>query len=317
MRLAVLDLGTNTFHLLLAEIHEKNFTILKREKVAVKIGEKGISMGIINREAQQRALRAINYFMFIINEYKVDKIRAIGTSAFRNAHNRTELVQVIESIIGTKVEIISGDKEAYYIFKGVCLAVDLKNYKALIMDIGGGSVEFMVSIFGDCVWKASFEIGGQRLMDNFHQIDPIPLENVLALNNYLDTCLSPLSSEIEKFNPTVLIGSSGSFDTLVEIYKKTTQPDFFIESVSNAVLPKAAFLSIYENLLPLTRNQRMLIPGMIELRVDMIVVACIVINWVLKKVDSNDIIVSTFSLKEGVLSEEIEKLCFDMQNKTI
>lgn len=316
MRVAVVDLGTNTFHLVIADLSADKFEIIHREKIAVKIGENGISKGVISQEAQQRALNTLEHYQSVILAYDVQKTRAIATSAFRNAVNGYEFALSIKDKLGFEVEIISGDDEALFIFQGVKLASSLDQKKALIVDIGGGSVEFIIGIYGQNVWQRSFEIGGQRLLDMFHQTDPIPLQNVELLKSFLNTKLKALFEAIETHQPDFLVGSSGSFDTLAEIFQKETSPDFNIENEKTSILPQEVFQSIYESILPKNKAERLMIPGMIALRADMIVVACVLIDTLLKKMPNNPILVSTFALKEGVLKQEMDSLAFDFQNNS-
>ncbi|MFQ3575631.1 MAG: exopolyphosphatase [Cytophagales bacterium] len=316
MRIAVVDLGTNTFHLLIADLSNGHFEIIYREKTAVKIGKNGISKGLISDEAQFRALQTLEHFQTLINSYNVSKTRSIATSAFRNAVNGFEFANTIKDKIGFEIEIISGDDEASFIYEGVNLATNLCQKKALVVDIGGGSVEFIIGINGKKVWQRSYEIGGQRLMDMFHQKDPIPNANIDLLKSYLNTKLASLFDAINDFNPEYLVGSSGSFDTLAEIYQRETRPDFDIEKEKTTLLPVEVFYSIHQSILKKNKEERLKIPGMIELRADMIVVASILIETLLRRLPQNPILVSTFALKEGVLKQELDILAFDFQNNS-
>ena len=179
-RVAVLDLGTNTFNIVIAEGNQKEFQILYEEKVAVKIGRGGIQQKIIIQEAQQRALKAMQYYQDILQNYQVDleNVYAFATSAFRNAQNGEDLAALITEITGIEVPIISGAQEATYIYQGVNHALDLSERTNLIMDIGGGSVEFIIANKNRIFWKRSYEIGAQRLWTKFMKNDPIDTVNL-------------------------------------------------------------------------------------------------------------------------------------------
>ena len=156
-RIAILDLGTNTFHLLIASLSDRHFEIIVKEKIPVKIGEGGINRAVISRGAKVRALSAVEKFKKIIEENAASEVMAFATSAIRSASNGTELLNDIYNATGIKAKIINGNQEAQYIFNGVRQAVDLGDTISLIMDIGGGSVEFIIGNVHTLLWKRSFE----------------------------------------------------------------------------------------------------------------------------------------------------------------
>lgn len=299
-RVAVLDLGTNTFNLLLAEINEENYSIFYSDKIPVIIGQDGINEGVISCEAEERALAALRTFKIVIEKEKVHKIYGYATSAFRNAANGKALKNRIKAETGFDIHIISGAVEAQYIYYGVRDALNIGPSPALIMDIGGGSVEFIIGTNKKVLWKRSYEIGAQRLLDIFHHIDPIPREEVANLENYFEETLSELFREIRNHNVRTVIGSSGSFDTLSEIYCAENNILFDHED-PEFLLDLEAYFDIHDELLRKNRPERLKIPGMLEMRVDMIVVASCLINFILRKFNIKNIRVSSHSLKEGML----------------
>lgn len=293
-------MGTNTFHLMLATISDKGFTINHREKVPAKIGVGGINEGYITDEGIARAIKAMKGFKETIHEAGIETAMAFGTSAFRNARNGNEVVKKIESETGIKTQIISGLREAEYIYNGARAAIDLGFEKSLIMDIGGGSVEFIIGNEKEIFWSHSVEIGGQRLLEKFQKHDPITPSEVDTLFDFFHHELILLFEALRSHNPKTLIGSSGTFDTLSDIYcLKNNIP---LEDTAETPFDIKAFGDIYEELLIKDRSARMLVPGMIEMRVDMIVVACCLIKFLLGKHDFDRVRVSSYSLKEGILA---------------
>jgi exopolyphosphatase / guanosine-5'-triphosphate,3'-diphosphate pyrophosphatase len=183
----------------------------------------------------------------------------------------------------------------------------LNEQTALIMDIGGGSVEFIICNDQEIFWKRSFEVGAQRLMDRFFKTDPMPMESITAEKNYLADKLRPLTEAIAQYKPTKLIGSSGTFDTLCDIdalRKGDTSRQQTIPPSSKLSIPD--FYSIHEDLLCKTHDERLAIPGMLEMRVDMIVLASIVVDFVLETYNLQEIRVSSYALKEGVLQQMLK-----------
>jgi exopolyphosphatase/guanosine-5'-triphosphate,3'-diphosphate pyrophosphatase len=304
-KIAVIDLGTNTFHILIAGTEADTVEVLHREKVAVKIGEGGINDQIIIEEAQARAITALKHFKKVADAFGTDEIYATATSAIRNASNRNEITNRIFEETGIHVKVISGEEEAELIYGGVKKAMHLTGSKSLIMDIGGGSVEFIIADNHKSYYKQSFEIGAQRMLDLFHHHDPILPGEVERLQNYLEENLRPLSQAIALLKPITLIGSSGSFDTLSDIYCQTSNISRD-EEATEYPLTIESFFRIYEELLRKNREERLQIPGMIPLRVDMIVVACCLIDFTLKNYQIENIRVSAYALKEGLLDRVIQ-----------
>ncbi len=306
-KVAIIDMGTNTFHLLIAEADEMGYNITSRERLAVKIGMGGINQGIITAAGLQRAMVAMQSFKNTIEHEGVQKVYAFGTSALRNALNGKDVANQIKSITGIEVNIISGDEEAEFIFEGVKSALGLGTEKSLVIDIGGGSVEFIIGNNDHVFWKESIEIGAQRLIEKFQQHDPITLEEIEVLKHYFQETLTSLFEALNIHQPSVLVGSSGTFDTLSDIFCIKHDIHKTAEEIETP-LSIAGFYEIYAELLEKNRAQRMMIPGMIEMRVDMIVVACCLIKYLLENHNFNRIRVSTYSLKEGVLSSLINKI---------
>ncbi len=306
-KIAIIDMGTNTFHLLIAEAIGSGYQITFRERLAVKIGQGGINNRVITDEGLHRALLAMQSFQNTIEQRDIKKVYAFGTSALRNAQNCDEVVAKIKAVTGIDSTIISGDLEAEYIYYGVRSALDMGKDKSLIVDIGGGSVEFIIGDNSTIYWKQSFEIGAQRLLEKFQKNDPISLEEINSLNDYFGETLKPLYEALSKFKCSVLVGSSGTFDTLSDIFCLKYDIHKTAEEVETP-LSLPGFYDIYHDLLNKNRSQRLIIPGMIEMRVDMIVVASCLVHYLLQHHPFERIRVSTYALKEGVLASLIEAL---------
>ena len=191
-KIAIIDMGTNTFHLLTAEKTASGYRVIHREHEAVKIGRAGINEGFIAEDACKRALQAMTRFKSTIRRENVTQVFAFGTSAMRNANNGLALTKEIQSATGIAVRIISGEEEADLIFDGVKAALNFGDEKTLVLDIGAGSVEFIIGDRRHVFWKGSFEIGGQRLLEKFQKSDPIAAHEIKALDAFFTESLGPL-----------------------------------------------------------------------------------------------------------------------------
>ncbi|MEP1033717.1 exopolyphosphatase [Ekhidna sp.] len=313
MNVAVIDLGTNTFHLLLAKAEANSHEIFHRERKAVKIGEKGINKGEITKEAWERAMAALIDFKTTIDAHDIKQVFATATSAMRNASNGSDLVAEIKNQTGIEIEVISGLREAELIHFGASKALDFGVDKNLIMDIGGGSIEFIIADQDKAYWMQSFEIGGQRLVEKFHKADPITSAEIEKLYTYFDAELEPLINVCIAHQPNTLIGCSGTFDTLSDIYSEENN---IIRKEESTEYPFSidAFRNIYQQLITKNRVERLAIPGMIEMRVDMIVVACILVSYLIEKLQLEEVRVSAYALKEGILYDVLDHLQTNTSN---
>lgn len=300
-RIGVIDMGTNTFHLLITDIIDYKPLILVNEKSAVGLGKGGINKGIITEEAMNRALTTLHTFRGVLDSYGVTHVIATGTSAVRTATNKQELIERIKKEVNIDVEVINGEREAELIFRAVQQAIPMEDKTSLAMDIGGGSVEFIIGNAKEIIWKQSFEIGGQRLIERFHMHDPMREDDRLMMHEYFNSVLVPLDAAIKKHKPVQLIGCSGTFDTLAEMNIQHHREKILLENQTSYLLSLVDFKRLRNQMVASTRAERLSFPGMIELRADMVVVAICLIEHVLSVIKTNTVMVSTYSLKEGVL----------------
>lgn len=308
-RYAVIDMGTNTFHLLVADYDGLHLNQLYAEKVGVRLGKRephesgGISAGTITPSAIDRALKAMSSFADKLRDFGLEpgQAQAFGTSALRNASNGHEVAQQLTAATGIPVSIIDGLEEAALIYNGVRHSFKFGSQPNLIMDIGGGSVEFILADEHGPLWQQSFEVGGQRLMDRFMQQDPITSEMTLALETWLDAELAPLWQACELHPPAVLIGSAGTFETLADMcfFKLHAEHMPFEESTWED-LPLTTVRQLTHELAALSREDRLKVPGMIELRADMSVVAMLLLRHVINRLAVKRLVASVYALKEGV-----------------
>lgn len=296
---AVVDLGTNTFHLLIFDGDK----ILYRSSLAARMGMGGINQGEITAEALERGLNVLRIFREQLDAFRVpdEKIFAFGTSALRSAKNKEEVLARIREETRISVKIIDGAEEASLIYEGIKQAVVIKE-TSMIVDIGGGSVEFIICNPEKVLWMRSFEIGGQRLLERFKKKDPISQPEISKMEQYFREELLPLTNAVHQYQPAVMIGSSGSFDTLNDMYYCKTTGGFPPEDIIGFDYPAGEFGVAYEQLVFSTREERIRIPGMKELRVDMIVVAMVLIRFLLQTLGMGKIKISNYALKEGAMS---------------
>ncbi|MBL0048780.1 MAG: exopolyphosphatase [Bacteroidetes bacterium] len=309
MRIAIIDLGTNTFNLLIAHLSIDNgFTVEFSDKIAVKLGEGGINSDTILPLPFARGIAAIGAHLETIKRFDVETIQAFATSAIRSARNGAAFVKQVKDNFLLEVEVIDGDKEATLIYEGVRMGVTLTHNNSLIMDIGGGSTEFIIGNATEILWKQSFNLGAARLLEKFKPHDPILEQEVKAIEHYFNTQLQSLSVAIEEHGVTELIGSSGSFDTFAEMigFKFYTPIDLNRQTSYDFCMND--FYSIHQQLLLSNKVERLQTPGIIEMRADMIVVSAVFTNYILTRYSLSNMRLSTYALKEGVIANRMRTL---------
>ncbi|MGL4598113.1 MAG: exopolyphosphatase [Bacteroidia bacterium] len=308
MRIAVIDLGTNTFNLLVAEVDDLGaYQILYNEKTPVRLGEGGINQGFIADAAFERGLLAIAAFKQITEKYEASEVLAFATSAVRNASNGLVFKQAVLDSTGIAIQIITGGKEAEYICNGVRDSLDLREEHSLIIDIGGGSTEFILVNEKGMLWKHSFEIGAARLLDRFMPSDPILPQERERIELYLEKELELLWQHVPYDSVYDLIGASGSFESLAEMVVLRFHAHESLIGKTEYSFDLRDCEIIHHELLTSDRAARLAMPGLLAMRVDMIVVSAILVELVLRKIGIERMRMSAYSLKEGVLREFIRE----------
>lgn len=308
MRIAILDLGTNTFHLLITSVSKSGvWKKVFKSKSVVKLGEGAIHHNEIAPLPFKRGIKALEHYKKIIDLHKPEKVFAFATSAIRSAANGQAFVEMAKEKTGIDISVISGDKEAELIYFGVRQCIPLGKEPVLIMDIGGGSTEFIIANQTKIFWKHSFNIGAARLLEMFKPSDPILPAEIKKLESFLSKELSILIEAVEKFKPDQLIGSSGSFDTFAEMIGYRFHNRNVISDKNSYTFNLDEYLKLHEILLFSTIEQRKKMKGLVKMRVDMIVLATICTSLILQKTGIKKMMLSKYALKEGALSMVISE----------
>jgi exopolyphosphatase/guanosine-5'-triphosphate,3'-diphosphate pyrophosphatase len=308
MRVAIIDLGTNTFNLLIAEILDKvSWTPVFKIKEGVKLGQGGINSGVILPEAFNRGMDALQRHYDRIIYHRAEMVFAFGTSALRDASNGSQFIKEVKARFNFDIQLITGEKEAELIYTGVKQTIGKITENFIILDIGGGSNEFIIADQDQYYWKESYKLGMARLMDRFQPSDPVTPELINELENYFEKELSGLFTAVEKYKPEILIGASGSFDSLVNMYYAGIYSSEEVLPVSQE-LSMEIFRDLHQKLIRSTREERQLMKGLEPVRRDMIVLAVIFVNYLLKRLKIKKLYQSSYSLKEGALWEVMQNM---------
>jgi len=303
MKVALLDLGTNTFHLLIADIAiGGGYRKVYKKRVPVKLLKGSRHDNRIQQEAIERGMRALQDFSAKIAEHKVTKVNAFATSAVRSAANGADFIQAVKEQTGIEVTLISGDQEAEYIYYGVRPSIPMQQEPVLILDIGGGSNEFILANREEIFWKQSFNLGAARLLEKFQPTDPFDEQTITDLVDHFEQELVPLFEALAVHRPNQLIGSSGSFDTFAELIRHRFG-DTMTGHGPNNVFDITKFYAIHRILLASTAQERASMKGLVAMRVDMIVMASLFTVFVLERTGLCRMSLASGALKEGMLDQ--------------
>jgi exopolyphosphatase/guanosine-5'-triphosphate,3'-diphosphate pyrophosphatase len=300
LKVAVIDLGTNTFNLLIAEKSIDGFKVLHSEKEGVAIGMGGINENKISSDAFQRGVTALVRFKLQCDKFQVQKIRAIGTSALRDATNQKQFSEEVEKLTGIQIEIISGDQEAELIYKGVKWSYAFEE-KSVIMDIGGGSTEFIFADSSGILEKKSFNIGVSRIFQELQFSDPYSKQDVQQVKEWFEV---KTNGFFEGKSCAILVGASGSFETFYEMIHNKE----FTEKRNTLEFPQNELNQIIHWVINSTQAERDQHPFIIPIRRKMAPIAAIKTLWVMEKLQVTQTYVTPCSLKEGVLYEEFREI---------
>ncbi len=306
--LASIDMGTNSFHLIIVRVKKDgSFKIVDREREIIRLGShKGEGLSFITKEETNEAIRRLSSFKELAGFYNAE-IRAVATSAVREAHNKTEFKKTVYDTTGITVEAVDGREEAKLIFIGAKKALGLFDKKAFCMDIGGGSTEFVLGNNGEPEFAESVKIGAVRLSKMFFPNYIITDEAVKACEEYVskEIYANPKLKLNAKFD--IAVGSSGTIEAAASMiyYLRHQKP----KKSSNG------FTFAFDELKTVTAGvfncktpeERLAIKGMEAKRADIIPAGLIILNKVFEIFNLQSITISEYALREGIILEMIER----------
>lgn len=288
MKIASLDLGSNTFLLFIAEVRDnKIIKVLHDETQVIKLAEKVQATALLQKQALQRAELCFKSYSKIIKSHSVDKVIAVATSAARDAKNSDQLI-----LLGKKyqipISIISGKQEAQLSKQGALYGLDHLGSKPVIIDIGGSSTE----VIGD-TFLQSFNMGSVRLQEACIKNDPPTEQDFLALKKFTDLCLKDFGN----LQASSIVAVAGTPSTLACLIN---QNDFCFNSVHGKQISLQSVQKIFDTLSKMTLQQRQAVKAMPKKRADVIVSGLFILLQILKKLNVKYFIVSATGVRYGM-----------------
>lgn len=300
MRIGIIDLGTNSVRF---DIQELSLKVqpkqLHREKIMIRLGQDVFKTGRLSDEAIRRAMTAFRQFKATASDLRVQRIVAFGTSALRDASNSDVFVKRVERQTGIRVRVISGKEEAHLIALGILANEEDQKGAFALIDIGGGSTEVSVGKKGAVQNAASFPLGTARIQQLFLPSSPPTADQLVALRNYVRDTITHRSLPENWGKVRRAIGSSGTIRALSRISKKET---------GNAVIELKYLTQLVSRMSKMKSRELTSLPGLEEKRVDMILAGTVVLQQTMITLGIKNCEITDFSLRDGVLREEIELL---------
>ena len=300
-RLSIIDCGTNTFNLLVVDLHGDQWELVFSNKMPVKIGSGGFDKAVITEARMVRALDVLVHYQQVNQMLAVDEVRVAATSAVRDASNKNEFIRLVKQHTGWDVDVISGDGEATLIYEGVKQSGDLGVEPLLIMDIGGGSTEWIIANNQKIFWKKSYPLGVSRLFERINPEERLSRENMTELRKVLDQQLQDLKAALSQFPCRHLVGASGSFDTLLDIYLNANPEPVHFQNPNLQEISISAFPAIHIWLMGSTLKERINHPAIPTIRAEYMPMASFLMKYILDIQKFDKIFRSAFALKEGLM----------------
>jgi exopolyphosphatase/guanosine-5'-triphosphate,3'-diphosphate pyrophosphatase len=305
VRIAALDLGTNSFHLLVADVQpDGQFEPIAAEKAMIRLGDVVSREGRITEPAAEVVIATVRRFRLLAEAAGATELHACATSAVRSAANGDDIVDRIEAETGVPVEVISGRREAELIFGAIRAAVVLEPAPALCFDLGGGSVEIMVGDASGLEFAASEPLGVGRLTAQLVHSDPISKQDRHALRDRLVEVLEPVAAHVRALAPKLVVGSSGTLEDLAHM--AAARRDAIVPiSLNQLTFTRDEFLPLHKQILTSTADERLRFQGLEARRVDLITAGSLFLATAMELFDFDEMTISEWALREGIVLDVI------------
>lgn len=304
-RIAAIDVGSNSIHMLIVDIESvHSFTIIASEKEQVRLAASIDADGNLTTDALNKAILVLKRMKEVADSLKA-QIRAVGTSALREAKNSPDFVAKLYKKTGIDVEVISGHEEARLVYLGVQQGLPINGKSTLIVDIGGGSTELVVGQWGEERFATSLKLGCVRLTQNFLNSDPLSDESLRTLELYINTRLEPVLSEIERIGFDIAVGSSGTIKAIKSLSLGLLNTPA-MQTMHGSVLTAKEIWNVKEALLRArSLKERKQLPGLDSKRAEIIVAGLFVLSSITKILGIREWTISLTALREGILFDTI------------
>jgi len=308
-RIAAIDIGTNSFHLVIVDVQpDGSFKLLDKQREVIRLGShKGEDLSLISEGEIEKAIDILKNYKMLAEHYGAS-IRAVATSAVREADNKDKFVKAIKEKTNIDIEVVDGRTEAKLIFYGIMNAIDVSDKNVLCIDIGGGSSEFIYAEKGNPLITESVKIGAVRLSKKFFPEFILKKEAVEACHSYVEAQISYIKYLIERKRIEQVIGASGTIVAAAilvqELFNKPKR-----KSINKLSFTAEELNFVYKEVIGRkTPAERVSLPGMELKRADIIPAGLIILKTVFDVFEIKHITLSEYALREGIIYDTILKL---------
>jgi exopolyphosphatase/guanosine-5'-triphosphate,3'-diphosphate pyrophosphatase len=307
MQIAAIDIGTNSVHMIVVRVRpDLSFEVVDREKAMVRLGAGGLDGRALTADAITSTLQALSRFKRIAESHQVDQIVAAATSATREARNGGEFLARIERETGIRTRIISGSEEARLIHHAAVYGVDVGSGRAVVIDVGGGSVEITLGTGTGIQLARSFKIGVIRLTERFVKTDPLDPDDERRLTKHVLAEIDRHCEQITAIGFDRVIGTSGtilSLGAVAATAERGTPPP----ELRNLRISAKQLRRLLKTMVGLDLEQRLAIPGLDPRRADLIVGGAVLVDTILRRLGATELTLCDLALREGLVLDYIRR----------
>ncbi len=317
MKIAAIDIGTNSVHVVIVQADPSGgFRLLDSESEMVRLGEGSLSGGDLSIEAMARALAALKVYKKLAELHQVDRILVVATSAIREARNGEQFLRQIRRKTGLTTRVIPGEEEARLIYLAALQSVRVPPGRALVIDIGGGSLELALGRGSKLELGISEKLGVLRMTERFLLHDPPTPGEVRRLAKHVRQQLAGVAQKIRKAGFTTVIGTSGTILSLGRLVLHAGAGKVG-DSVNQQSVQAGAIRKLRAKLVRLDPKARLKVGGMESRRTDIIVAGAIVLDTVLEVVGARQIVLCDWALREGMLLDYLQMHTVDLAKEEL
>lgn len=307
MKIGTIDIGTNSMRLLIADYNDNKIENRKKYINTTRIGQGVDQDGYITNEALERNLKALKEFSDKCNEEKCEKVYCMGTSALRDSKNGQDFINEAKKLTNIDVKIICGKEESNLGFIGVLEGTEGdKKEDILVIDIGGGSTEFVVGNEDGIKFCKSENVGALRMTEKFITTDPISDEEFNSMTSFIEDTISSTINKLETMNISKLVGIGGAITSLSAINQQLEV--YSMEKVHNSVVTKKDLEKILQNLKIMTLNDKKTLKGLQPKRADIITAGVKILHIVMEKLEIEKIMISEYDNLEGLMCQNSKNM---------
>jgi exopolyphosphatase/guanosine-5'-triphosphate,3'-diphosphate pyrophosphatase len=307
MKIAAIDIGSNSIHMVVVEVAGSGgFEVVEREKEMVRLGAGTLARGRLSAAAMKRGLAVLLEYKQLARNHRVDKIVAVATSAVREARNGEDFLDQVGRETGIWPRVASGETEARLIYLAALHSIHLEGKRALVLDIGGGSLELALGAGRRLEWAVSEKLGVLRMTERFVHSDPLSVKDESRLEAAIGKALAPHVEAVRGAGFECAIGTSGTVLALGAIAHHLEHGQA-PETLHHLKVPARGIHELRKQLVASTERDRLRLPGIDARRADLLVAGAVLLDTVLSRLGVEELILCEWALREGILLDYIDR----------